>query len=97
MPTIHPLLDVQSTHIGGGTRVWQFSVIQTGARVGTDCNIASHVFIENDVIIGDRVAISAGAMVGEGAVVTHNVPENAIVMSNPAVITKYVNTETKPS
>lgn len=45
---IHPLSDVQSPHLGAGTRVWQFCVILPGARIGADCNINAQVLIENE-------------------------------------------------
>jgi serine acetyltransferase/dTDP-4-dehydrorhamnose 3,5-epimerase-like enzyme len=121
--------------------------------VGEDVNICDYVFIENDVVIGDRVTIKCGvqlwdglrveddvfvgpnvsftndpfprskrhlseyprttlrrgasvgagaillpgltvgthAMVGAGAVVTHDVPPNAIVTGNPGRIVGYVD------
>lgn len=63
---IHPLADVQSATIGERTRVWQFSVILSGAQVGADCNICSHCFIENDVIIGNRVTVKSGVQLWNG-------------------------------
>ena len=66
MPVIHPLSDVQSSHIGEGTRIWQFCVVLANARIGTHCNISSHVFIENDVIIGDRVTVKSGVQIWDG-------------------------------
>ena len=140
--------------LGAGTRVWAFAHVLPGARIGSDCNICDGVFIENDVVIGDRVTIKCGvqvwdgieieddvfigpnatftndpaprskqhltqyprtrirqgasiganatilpgltigrgAMVGAGAVVTHDVPPNAIVVGNPARIQGYVTT-----
>ena len=54
---IHALADVQSTEIGHRTRIWQFCVVLAGARVGADCNICSHCFIEDGVVIGDRVTV----------------------------------------
>ena len=67
LPTqIHTLSDVQSTHIGANTRIWQFVIILPKARIGADCNICSHVLIENDVIIGDRVTIKSGVQVWDG-------------------------------
>lgn len=62
----HALADVQSTSIGADTRVWQFVVILPGARVGKDCNICSHCFIENDVVVGDRVTIKNGVQLWDG-------------------------------
>ena len=52
MISIHKLADAQSEKIGEGTRIWQFCVILPAAKIGKDCNILSHVFIENDVVVG---------------------------------------------
>ena len=48
---IHPLSDVQTKKIGKNTNIWQFCVVLPGAEIGENCNICSHVFIENDVKI----------------------------------------------
>lgn len=63
---IHPLADVQSNHIGEGTTVWQFSVILEKAIIGKNCNINCHTFIENDVIIGDKVTVKSGVYIWDG-------------------------------
>jgi UDP-2-acetamido-3-amino-2,3-dideoxy-glucuronate N-acetyltransferase len=150
---VHPQGICESTQVGDGTRIWAFTHVLPGARIGTDCNLCDHVFVENDVVIGDRVTIKSGvqlwdgvrleddvfvgpnatftndlfprskrypehfaesrvcrgasvganatilpgvmigqrAMVGAGAVVTHDVPPNAIVVGNPARIVGYVD------
>lgn len=56
----------------------------------------SNLTIEDDVWIGARVTITKGcstigkgAIVGAGSVVTHNVPDYAIVGGNPAKIIKF--------
>jgi UDP-2-acetamido-3-amino-2,3-dideoxy-glucuronate N-acetyltransferase len=64
--TIHTLSDVQSKAIGARTRVWQFVVILPRAVIGEDCNICSHCFIENDVIVGDRVTVKSGVQLWDG-------------------------------
>ena len=65
-PFIHALADVQSINIGKGTRVWQFVVILSGARIGEDCNICSHSLIENNVVVGDRTTIKSGVQLWDG-------------------------------
>ncbi|MBS1615178.1 MAG: N-acetyltransferase [Bacteroidetes bacterium] len=66
MPQIHPTADVQTPQIGEGSIVWQFSVILPLARIGSHCNINCHCFIENDVIIGDRVTVKSGVYLWDG-------------------------------
>lgn len=63
---IHKLSDVQSTNIGQGTTIWQYSVILPGAIIGSECNICAHTFIENDVKIGNRVTIKSGVFLWDG-------------------------------
>lgn len=73
MPTIHPSADVQSQQIGEGTTVWQFCVILPQARIGEDCNINCHCFIENDVVIGDRVTVKSGVYLWDGVTLEDDV------------------------
>src|SRR3954453_13228970 len=56
----------ESTTVGDGTRVWAFAHVLPGARIGADCNICDHVFVENDVIVGDRVTIKSGVQLWDG-------------------------------
>jgi acetyltransferase-like isoleucine patch superfamily enzyme/dTDP-4-dehydrorhamnose 3,5-epimerase-like enzyme len=63
---IHPNALCESTSIGEGTRVWAFAHVLPGARIGADCNICDHVFVENDVIIGDRVTVKCGVQLWDG-------------------------------
>lgn len=156
---VHPQGICETTQVGPGTRIWAFAHVLPQARIGADCNICDHVFIENDVIVGDRVTVKSGvqlwngirldndvfvgpnatftnnkfprsrqplsddpvtrvgegasiganatilpgltigrnAMIGAGAVVTVNVPPNAIVHGNPAKIRGYVDALEQPS
>jgi len=52
--------------IGDGTKIWAFSHILPNAEIGQDCNICDHVFIESDVMIGDRVTIKCGVQIWDG-------------------------------
>ncbi len=62
----HTLSDVQSKNIGVGTTLWQYVVVLPNAKIGEQCNICSHCFVENDVIIGDRVTIKNGVQLWDG-------------------------------
>lgn len=73
MSSLHPLADIQSAAIGEGTRIWQFVVVLRDAVVGRDCNINSHCFIENDVVIGDRVTVKCGVYLWDGLRVADDV------------------------
>ena len=63
---IHETAIVQTIHIGEGTTVWQYAIILKGAKVGRNCNINCHTFIESDVIVGDNVTIKAGVYLWNG-------------------------------
>jgi acetyltransferase-like isoleucine patch superfamily enzyme len=63
---LHPQSLCESPHVGPGTRVWAFAHVLPGATIGADCNICDHVFIENDVIVGDRVTIKCGVQLWDG-------------------------------
>lgn len=63
---IHQSACVENNYIGINTKIWQFVVVLPNARIGSDCNICAHVFIENDVIIGDRVTVKSGVQLWDG-------------------------------
>jgi acetyltransferase-like isoleucine patch superfamily enzyme len=63
---VHPLADVQSKNIGVNSKVWQFTVVLEGASIGDNCNVNCHVFVENDVIIGNNVTIKSGVYLWDG-------------------------------
>ena len=71
--SIHPSSDVQSKQIGEGTRVWQYVVILPGAVIGRDGNICSHCFIENKVVVGDRVTVKCGVQLRDGVTLEDDV------------------------
>lgn len=63
----------ESEHIGRDSRVWAFAHILPGARLGSECNVCDHVFIENDVLIGDRVTLKCGVQVWDGITIEDDV------------------------
>jgi acetyltransferase-like isoleucine patch superfamily enzyme len=71
--SIHPSSDVQSKQIGEGTRIWQYVVVLPGAIIGRDSNICSHCFIENQVVVGDRVTVKCGVQLWDGVTLEDDV------------------------
>ncbi|MGQ0799724.1 MAG: WxcM-like domain-containing protein [Pseudomarimonas sp.] len=63
---VHPQALCESSHVGAGTRVWAFAHVLPGARIGRDCNICDGVFVENDVVVGDRVTVKCGVQLWDG-------------------------------
>lgn len=63
---VHPSALCESVRIGAGTRIWAFAHVLPGAAIGRECNICDHVFIENDVVVGDRVTVKCGVQLWNG-------------------------------
>ena len=63
---VHELGLCESTTVGNGTRIWAFAHVLPGASIGADCNICDHVFVENDVVVGDRVTVKSGVQLWDG-------------------------------
>lgn len=63
---VHPLGLCESFNVGEGSRIWAFAHVLPGAVIGRDCNICDHVFVENDVLIGDRVTLKCGVQLWDG-------------------------------
>jgi len=62
----HETALVETTQVGEGTRIWAYTHILAGARIGNDCNLCDHTFIENDVVLGDRVTVKCGVQLWDG-------------------------------
>ena len=52
--------------IGAGTKIWHFSHIQSGAKIGKNCTIGQNVNIGNNVKIGNHVKVQNNVSVYEG-------------------------------
>ncbi|MBN2124858.1 MAG: Gfo/Idh/MocA family oxidoreductase, partial [Deltaproteobacteria bacterium] len=52
--------------VGTGTRIWHFSHVIKGSRIGRDCNIGQNVMIGPDVSVGNRVKIQNNVSVYPG-------------------------------
>lgn len=70
----HPQGIVEAgAQIGDGTRIWAWSHILGGAIIGNDCNLCDHTFVENNVVLGDRVTVKCGVYLWDGISVENDV------------------------
>jgi UDP-2-acetamido-3-amino-2,3-dideoxy-glucuronate N-acetyltransferase len=72
--------------VGPGTRIWHFSHVMPGARIGRDCVLGQNVFVGADVVIGRRVKIQNNVSVYEGVTL-----EDDVFCGPSAVFTNVVN------
>ncbi|MBV8985030.1 MAG: Gfo/Idh/MocA family oxidoreductase [Acidimicrobiia bacterium] len=64
---VHPTATVDpGAELGLRTRVWHYSHVMSGARIGRDCVLGQNVFVGAGVQIGDGVKIQNGVSVYEG-------------------------------
>lgn len=82
----HPQALVETERVGRGTRIWAFAHVLPGAVIGEDCNLCDHTFVENDVVIGDRVTVKCGVQVWDGVRLEDDVfvGPNATFTNDPA-------------
>ena len=52
--------------IDEGTKIWHFSHIQTGTKIGKNCSVGQNVNVGNNVTIGNGVKIQNNVSVYEG-------------------------------
>ena len=90
--------------VGKRTMIDMGAVLGGRATVGDDCPIGAGAVlagVEDGVLVGanavviEGVRIGAGAVVAAGAVVTENVPPNAVVAGTPARIIKMKDARTE--
>jgi len=71
---IHPtaIVDLGAV-LGEGTRVWHFSHVCAGARIGRRCSLGQNVYVGSDVVIGDNVKIQNNVSVYDAVVIEDDV------------------------
>lgn len=59
--------------IGAGTKIWHFSHVMTGCRIGRGCNIGQNVVVSPGVVIGDNVKIQNNVSIYTGVILEADV------------------------
>ncbi|MFO0319087.1 MAG: DapH/DapD/GlmU-related protein, partial [Neisseriaceae bacterium] len=63
----------QGAEIGEDTRIWHFSHVCGGAKIGKNCSLGQNVFIGNDVVIGNNVKIQNNVSVFDAVILEDDV------------------------
>lgn len=72
--------------IGAKTKIWHFSHILTGSKIGTNCNIGQNVMIGPDVIIGNNVKVQNNISIYNGVKI-----EDDVFLGPSMVFTNVIN------
>ncbi len=72
--------------IGEGTKIWHFSHIMPGARIGKRCNIGQNVVVSPDVVLGDNVKVQNNVSIYTGVTC-----EDDVFLGPSCVFTNVIN------
>jgi len=73
-PSVHPTAVVEDDAVvGAGTRIWHHSHVRTGSRIGSGCTIGFSVYVDRDVVVGDRCKIQNHVSLYRGVVLEDEV------------------------
>src|SRR5215471_6633257 len=84
---VHPSAYVdEPCEIGDATKIWHFSHVMKGAKIGRACNLGQNVHIASDVVVGDNVKIQNNVSIYTGTVV-----EDDVFLGPSCVLTNVTN------
>jgi len=63
----------KNVRIGRSTKIWHFSHISSGVKIGNNCVLGQNVFIGKNVVIGNNVKIQNNVSVYEGVIIEDDV------------------------
>ena len=71
---VHPTAVVDPpVAIGDGTKIWHFSHVSSGAKLGPRCNLGQNVFVASNVRLGENVKVQNNVSLYEGVELEDNV------------------------
>jgi len=84
---VHPTSQVDDgVEVGAGTKIWHFSHIIAGSKIGKDCSIGQNVVIGPDVTVGNGCKIQNNVSVYKGVTF-----EDYVFCGPSAVFTNVIN------
>lgn len=83
----HPTAIVdEPCDIGAGTKIWHYSHIMKGAKIGERCIFGQNCQVANDVVIGNNVKVQNNVSIYTGAVI-----EDDVFLGPSCVLTNVTN------
>jgi UDP-2-acetamido-3-amino-2,3-dideoxy-glucuronate N-acetyltransferase len=59
--------------IGTGTKIWHFTHIMTGSKIGKNCNLGQNVVVSPDVVLGNNVKVQNNVSIYTGVICGNDV------------------------
>ncbi|MEW6096333.1 MAG: Gfo/Idh/MocA family oxidoreductase [bacterium] len=70
----HPTATIDTPcEIGEGTKIWHYSHVMQGAKIGENCNLGQNVVVSTDVVIGNGVKIQNNVSIYTGVTLEDDV------------------------
>jgi UDP-2-acetamido-3-amino-2,3-dideoxy-glucuronate N-acetyltransferase len=63
----------EGAQIGDGSRVWHFTHVCSGAKIGNKCSLGQNVFVGSEVVIGNNVKIQNNVSVYDAVTIEDDV------------------------
>lgn len=63
----------EGAEIGAGTKIWHFSHIMPGSRIGENCNLGQNVVVSPDVVLGKNCKVQNNVSIYTGVVCEEDV------------------------
>jgi len=71
---VHPTSIIDDdVQIGENTKIWHFCHVQSGARIGRDCNLGQNIYIGSNAKMGDGCKLQNNVSLYEGVTLGDNV------------------------
>src|SRR6476620_1589588 len=83
----HPTAIIdEGCEIGERVKIWHFSHIMTGCKIGDDCNLGQNVVVLPNVVLGENVRVQNNVSIYEGVIC-----EDDVFLGPSMVFTNVIN------
>lgn len=76
----------EGSEIGNGTKIWHFSHVMSGCKIGENCNVGQNVVISPEVVLGNNVKVQNNVSIYTGVIC-----EDDVFLGPSMVFTNVIN------